>query len=98
MPLMDCRLMRITKGMPTAAIRGNANAACFVVSGHGRSRVGDEFFDWAAHDVFTMPGNNAVSHECLSEDATLFFVSDREVLRRLDLLVEDHDRPRDMKP
>ena len=98
MPLMDCRLMRIAKGMPTAAMRSNANAACFVVGGHGRSRVGDEFFDWAAHDVFTMPGHNAVSHECLSEDATLFFVSDREVLRRLGLLVEDHESPRNMKP
>ncbi len=98
MPLMDCRLMRIARDMPTAAMRSNANAACFVVSGHGRSRVGDEVFDWAAQDVFTMPGHNAVSHECLSEDATLFFVSDREVLRRLDLLVEDHESPRDMKP
>ena len=89
--------MRVGKGQPTAAIRSNANAACFVVSGHGRSRVGDEVFDWAAHDVFTMPGHNVVSHECLSDDATLFFVSDREVLRRLDLLVEDHVSPRDGK-
>ena len=97
MPLMDCRLMRISKGQPTAPIRSNANAACFIVSGHGRSRVGDEVFDWAAHDVFTMPGHNVVSHECLSEDATLFFVSDREVLRRLDLLVEERVNAKDMK-
>jgi gentisate 1,2-dioxygenase len=89
MPLMDCRLMRLTKGQPTAAIRSNANAACFVVSGHGRSRVGEEVFDWAAHDVLTMPGQNVVSHECLSDEATLFFASDREVLRRLGLLVEE---------
>ena len=96
MPLMDCRLMRIAKGQPTAAIRSNANAACFIVSGHGRSRVGDEVFDWTAHDVFTMPGHNIVSHECVSDDATLFFASDREVLRRLDLLVEERVNPRDV--
>ena len=97
MPLMDCRLMRIAKGQPTAAIRSNANGACFIVSGHGRSRVGDEVYDWAAHDVITMPGHNVVSHECLSEDATLFFASDREVLRRLDLLVEERVTAKDLK-
>ena len=89
MPLMDCRLMRIRKGERTTLMRSNANAACFIVTGQGRSQVGEGTFEWSANDVFTMPGHNAVTHECLSDEATLFLVSDREVLRRLDLLVEE---------
>ena len=41
-----------------------------------------------------MPHGNWVSHRAEGEAATLFVVTDREVLRRLDLLVEEFGNER----
>ena len=61
-----------------------------VVEGSGSSRVGNESFAWQPKDIFSMPHGNWVSHRCDSGSATLFVVTDREVLRRLDLLSEEY--------
>lgn len=89
MPLLECGMTRIRRGQPTRGLRSTANAACLVVSGTGASQVGGERFAWSTNDIFTMPHENWVSHECASDDAVLFIVSDRDVLRRLGLLVDE---------
>jgi gentisate 1,2-dioxygenase len=65
-----------------------------VVEGSGSSRVGNETFQWGPRDIFSMPHGNWVSHRCERDHAVLFTVTDREVLKRLDLLVEEYGNAR----
>jgi gentisate 1,2-dioxygenase len=62
---------------------------CLVVSGQGRSTIGDREFDWAQHDVFTIPHWTWASHTAVSGAADLFVVTDRAVFERLDLVREE---------
>ena len=87
MPLMDCYLTQIDRATETIRFRTTSNAVCLVCDGHGTSRVGDELVSWDAHDVFSLPHGNWITHKA-NETATLFVVTDRDALRRLDLLKE----------
>ena len=62
---------------------------CLVVSGAGRSNIGEHTFDWSRHDVFSIPHWTYASHAATGDDADLFVVSDRSALQRLDLLREE---------
>jgi len=46
-----------------------------VVEGRGRTRVGEQTFDWGPRDIFVAPSWSAVSHEARG-DAVLFSFSD----------------------
>jgi gentisate 1,2-dioxygenase len=94
MALLDCTMTRIAAGTETIPYRTTSNAVGVVVEGTGTSRVGNETFAWQPKDIFSMPHGNWVSHSCDSGSATLFVVSDREVLRRLDLLIEEYGNER----
>ena len=83
MPTLDLFLKRITK---TREARSTCSAVCLVVSGEGRSRVGDQVFDWSQHDVFTVPHWTWASHEGRGD---LFMVTDRAIYERLELLREE---------
>ena len=89
MPLMDCYLTQIDRGTETIRFRTTSNAMCLVCAGHGTSRVGEELVSWDAHDVFSLPHGNWITHQA-NETATLFVVTDRDALRRLDLLKEQY--------
>jgi len=69
--------------------RGTYNAVCLVVSGEGRSKVGEQVFEWSQHDVFTVPHWTWASHAPRGERAELFIVTDRAIYERLDLLREE---------
>jgi gentisate 1,2-dioxygenase len=89
MSLLDCYLVQVDSGADTIPFRTTSNAVCCVVEGHGVSRIGDETLAWGPKDIFTLPHGNWITHR--SEDtARLFVVTDRDVLRRLDLLNEEH--------
>ncbi|MCC2095838.1 MAG: cupin domain-containing protein [Hyphomicrobiales bacterium] len=88
MMALDCYLCELDAGSHSAAFRSTANAVCMVVAGEGESRVGDETFAWAPRDVFSLPRGNWITHRALSK-ARLFMCTDRDVLRRLDLLTEE---------
>jgi len=87
MPLMDCYLTQIDRGTETVRFRTTSNAVCLVCEGRGTSRVGEETVSWDTHDVFSLPHGNWITHKA-NETATLFVVTDRDALRRLDLLKE----------
>jgi gentisate 1,2-dioxygenase len=89
MSLLDCLLMQIEGRTETVPIRTTSNAVGVVVEGHGTSKVGDETFAWGPKDVFSMPHGNWITHRNNGESARLFVVTDRDVLRRLDLLKEE---------
>jgi gentisate 1,2-dioxygenase len=89
MSLMDCYLLGLETGAETRPYRSSSNAACLVVEGAGVSTVGDETVRWQKYDLFTLPAWQWVSHKAETSEARLFQVTDREVLRRLNLLRDE---------
>jgi len=89
MPALDCHAVRLTRGATTRPKRVTCNMICLVVSGSGRSTVGEASFAWSQHDVFTIPHWTWASHQAIDGDADLFVVSDRAAFERLDLLREE---------
>lgn len=84
MPTLDLFFKRIEG--KTRSQRATHNAIVLVVSGDGRSTVGERTFDWSRHDVFTVPHWTWANHEGKAE---LFIVTDRAIYERLDLLREE---------
>ena len=89
MPLMDCYLVQIDKGAETIRFRTTSNAVCLVCEGRGTTKVGEDTIAWEKRDVFSLPHGNWITHKA-DETATLFLVTDRDALRRLDLLHEQY--------
>ena len=89
MPTLDCYAMRLSKGGLTKTHRATWNAICLVVSGEGKSVIGDETVEWGEHDAFTIPHWTWAEHRALSAEADLFIVTDREVQERLDVAREE---------
>lgn len=89
MPTLDCYAVRLDANAPTRDKRGAYTSMCLVVSGQGRSRIGDAEFEWSQNDVFTIPSWSWASHQALEGSADLFVVSDRVVFERLELLREE---------
>jgi len=91
MPTLDLYLKRIDRR--TKSVRNTYNAICLVVSGEGRSTVGEASFEWSRHDVFTVPHWTWASHEAAGWEsggaAELLVVTDRAIYERLDLLREE---------
>jgi gentisate 1,2-dioxygenase len=87
MPTLDLFLKRIEQR--TTPLRATYNAVCLVVSGEGRSTVGDQSFEWSQHDVFSVPHWTWASHEARGGSADLFVVTDRAIFERLELLREE---------
>ena len=90
MPALDCYAVRLAKGETTRPKRTTSNMICLVVSGTGRSTVGEHTFDWSQHDVFSIPHWNWASHTAIGDSADLFIVSDKAAFERLDLLREEY--------
>ena len=89
MPLMDCYLIQIDKGTETVRFRTTSNAVCLVCEGRGTTKVGEDTIAWEKRDVFSLPHGNWITHKA-DETSTLFLVTDRDALRRLDLLKEQY--------
>jgi len=92
--LLDCYMTELDAGAETLPYRSTSNGICVVAEGTGTSRVGGETFSWGPRDIFSMPHGNWVTHKADSKTARLFVVTDREVLRRLDLLTEEYGNER----
>jgi gentisate 1,2-dioxygenase len=86
MPALDCAAMRLAKARSTRAKRVTYNSVCLVVSGTGRSTIGEHIFDWGEGDVFTIPHWTWAKHEAFDGEADLFMVTDRVVYEQLGLL------------
>ena len=85
MPTLDLFFKRVEQ--KTRPHRATCNAVCLVVSGEGRSTIGELTFQWSRHDVFTIPHWTWASHD--ARGAELFVVTDRAIYERLDLLREE---------
>lgn len=89
MATLDCYLLALSGGQETRPYRSTGNSVCVAVDGDGVSTLGDETIAWKKNDVFTLPAGHWIGHKGSSADATLFEITDREVLRRLDMLREE---------
>jgi len=87
MPTLDLFFKKLDK--PTRPHRSTCSAVCLVVSGEGTSRIGEQTFEWSRHDVFTIPHWTWATHAPRGGAAELFFVTDRAIYERLDLLREE---------
>lgn len=90
MQFLDCALVELAPGAETSGFRSTASAVCCVVEGSGSSTIGKDSIAWSPRDIFSVPSGNWVTHRANAGRVRLFVVSDREVLRRLDLLKEEH--------
>ena len=89
MPALDCYAVRLASDAATRPKRATCNAVCLVVSGAGRSTIGEHDFEWSRHDVFSIPHWTWASHQAKGGDAHLFIVSDKSAYERLELLREE---------
>lgn len=84
MPTIAAFIQVLPKGFRGKAYRTTDGTVYTAVEGGGRSRVGDQVFEWSEKDVFVVPSWCEVSHEADS-DAVLFSFSDRPVQKALGL-------------
>jgi gentisate 1,2-dioxygenase len=89
MPTLDCFALRPAEGKPTAPTRTTSTAIAVVIEGEGESRIGERTFRWKRHDVFTLPRWQWLEHKATRSPATLFLMTDREFLARIDQLREE---------
>ena len=89
MSTIDCYLLALAKGQETRAARTNSNCVCVVMEGEGSSQIGEDKIAWGPKDIFSVPHGAWTSHKATSGTARLFQITDREILRRLDYLVDE---------
>ena len=89
MATIDCHLLGLANGIETVAYRTNSNCVCVVMEGEGQSRVGEETITWGPKDVFSLPHGQWISHRATAGNPRLFQITDRELLRRLDILRDE---------
>ncbi len=89
MTTLDCYAVRLEQGSATRPKRSTHNAVHLVVSGEGRSTIGEREFEWSAHDVFTVPHWTWARHESRGGSADFFVVTDRAVFEKLDLVRDE---------
>ncbi|HET9959434.1 MAG TPA: gentisate 1,2-dioxygenase [Polyangiaceae bacterium] len=88
MPTIAAYLQLLPEGFRGRGYRSTDGTVYCVVEGHGRSRIGDQLFDWAPKDVFVVPSWCPVQHEA-DADSVLFSYSDRPVQKALGIWRED---------
>jgi gentisate 1,2-dioxygenase len=76
-------------GKSTTPARTTSTAIAVVIEGEGETRIGDKTFEWKSHDVFTLPRWQWIEHQATRGPATLFLMTDREFLARIDHLREE---------
>jgi gentisate 1,2-dioxygenase len=88
MPTLATCMQLLPQGFQTRPYRSTDSTVFTVVEGQGRSRIGDQVYDWVPHDIFVVPSWATVTHSAGS-DAVLFSYSDRAVQDKLDLFREE---------
>jgi gentisate 1,2-dioxygenase len=82
MPTIAAFLQLLPAGFRGTPYRSTDATVYCVAEGSGRSRIGEETFEWTRSDVFVVPSWAPVSHECDGE-ALLFSFSDRPAQKAL---------------
>jgi gentisate 1,2-dioxygenase len=88
MPTIGTFVQLLPKGFKTTRYRSTDATVFAAIEGRGRSRIGDQVFEWGPRDIFVVPSWHWVTHEA-DDEAVLFSFSDRPVQQKLDLFRED---------
>jgi gentisate 1,2-dioxygenase len=88
MPTIGTFIQLLPKGFKTARYRSTDATVFAAIEGKGRTRIGEQTFEWGPRDLFVVPSWHWVTHEA-EADAVLFSFSDRPVQQKLDLFRED---------
>src|SRR5580693_8689405 len=88
MPTIGTFIQLLPKGFKTARYRSTDATVFAAIEGKGRSRIGEQTFEWGPRDLFVVPSWQWVTHEA-DEDSVVFSFSDRPVQQKLDLFRED---------
>ncbi len=88
MPTIGTFIQLLPKGFKTARYRATDATVFAAIEGGGRSRIGEQTFEWGPRDLFVVPSWQWVTHEA-DADSVLFSFSDRPVQQKLDLFRED---------
>jgi gentisate 1,2-dioxygenase len=88
MPTIATFIQLLPKGFTTARYRSTDASVFAAIEGNGRTRVGEQTFEWGPRDLFVVPSWHWVTHEA-DDEAVLFSFSDRPVQNKLDLFRED---------
>jgi gentisate 1,2-dioxygenase len=88
MPTIGTFIQLLPQAFKTARYRATDATVFTVVEGRGRSRIGEQVFEWGPRDIFVVPSWQWVTHEA-DDEAVLFSFSDRPVQQKLDLFRED---------
>jgi|SRR5579862_2575112 len=89
MSTIDCYMMELEAGTPTLDYSSNASTVCLVTDGEGESWIDKAHHRWSKFDTLSIPQNSRVRHKS-QDGARLFCISDREMLRRVDLFRETY--------
>jgi gentisate 1,2-dioxygenase len=89
MELIDVQLLGLPDGKATRSARSTSNALCIVAEGQGTSTIGNERITWEQNDVFTVPHWQWATHHASAPGTKLMVVSDRDLMRRLNLLRDE---------
>ncbi len=88
MPTIGAFIQMLAKGFKGKPYRSTDGTIYSVVEGRGRSRVGEQVFEWEPKDIFVVPSWCTVAHEA-DEEAVLFSFSDRPAQKALGLWREE---------
>jgi len=95
LPTIACGVQMLRPAERTASRRRTSSGIFHVVRGRGATTVGDTTLEWERGDCFVVPNWSWNHHEnrSRSEEAILFFMSDRPLLEPFGLYREEYRRP-----
>ena len=79
-PTILCRCLKLRAGEKLLTQYVASGEICYVMSGTGESRNGDDRIGWTAGDVFCFPGGDESAHRAMGQDALLFCVTNEPLL------------------
>jgi gentisate 1,2-dioxygenase len=88
MPTMGTFIQLLPKGFKTARYRSTDATVFAAMEGRGRTRIGEEVFQWGPKDILVVPSWKPVVHEA-DDEAVLFSFSDRPVQEKIGVWRED---------
>ncbi len=85
-PLVLVAYGRIRAGETLEHKAGASTVLAFVIAGGGCSTQGDDVIDWAAGDVFCLPGDRPIRHQAGEADCLLWLVTNAPQLAQENFL------------
>ena len=74
MPTMGTFIQLLPKGFKTARYRSTDATIFVAMEGRGRTRIGEETFDWGPKDIFVVPSWKPVVHEADEESGAVLLL------------------------